>query len=164
MSIKTILFKVCFICNWVFITDKRVSSLYFTLKSQEVWKVTSQQQIFALINIPWAITCKKGIGAQQGTPAERRGENWRKSNPSNSTDQSVGVENLKWILSEGQCSSMDHRTESSKLLKSSVEVCVALCTILLIVKYSLTMAHKLQETILWKVSRRSSPEWLHYAF
>lgn len=114
MSIESVLFKVCFIRNRVFITDKRVSSLYFTLKSQEVWKVTSQQQIFALINIPWAITCKKGIGAQQGTPAERTGENWRKSNPSNSTDQRVGVENLKWILSEGQWSSalnLDHGTE-----------------------------------------------------
>lgn len=29
------------------------------LKSQEVWKVTSQQQIFTLINIPCAITCEK---------------------------------------------------------------------------------------------------------
>lgn len=95
-------FKVSFIRNRVFITDEGVSSLYFTLKSQEVWKVTSQQQIFALINIPWAITCEKGIGAQQGTPAERKGETWRKSNPSSSADQSVGVENLEWILSEGQ--------------------------------------------------------------
>lgn len=36
-------------------------SAYFIshLKSQEVWKVTSQQQIFTLINIPCAITCEK---------------------------------------------------------------------------------------------------------
>lgn len=114
MSIERVLFKVCFIRNRVFITDERVSSLYFTLKSQEVWKVTSQQQIFALINIPWAITCKKGIGAQQGTPAESGGENLRKSNPSNNTDQRVGVESLKWILSEGQWSTvvnLHHGTE-----------------------------------------------------
>ncbi len=102
VSAESVLLKVYLIRNRVFITDEGVSSLYFTLKSQEVWKVTSQQQIFALINIPWAITCEKGIGAQQGTPAERRGASWRKSNPSSGADQSVGVENLGWILSEGQ--------------------------------------------------------------
>lgn len=108
MSIDSILFRVCLIRNQVFITDGGVGSLYFTLKSQEVWKVTSQQQIFALINIPWAITCERGIGAQRGTPAKEtageRGEekNRRKRNPSSGTDQSVGVEHLRRILSEGR--------------------------------------------------------------
>lgn len=102
MSAESVRLKVHLIRNRVFITEGGVGSFYFTLKSQEVWKVTSQQQIFTLINIPWAITCEKGIGAQQGTPAERRGESWRKSNPSSGADQSVGGENLEGILSEGQ--------------------------------------------------------------
>ena len=73
-SAESIFLKVRFMCNRVFIADVGVRSFYFTLKSQEVWKVTSQQQIFTLINIPWAITCEEGIGAQQGTPAERGGK------------------------------------------------------------------------------------------
>lgn len=108
MSIDSILFRACLIRNQVFITDRGVGSLYFTLKSQEVWKVTSQRQIFALINIPWAITCERGIGAQRGTPAEEtagereKKKKRRKRNPSSSTDQSVGAENLRRILSEGR--------------------------------------------------------------
>lgn len=38
MSIESVLLNVCFTRNRVFITDEGVSSLYFTLKSQEVWK------------------------------------------------------------------------------------------------------------------------------
>lgn len=93
----------------VFISDKSVSSLYFTLKSQEVWKVTSQHQIFALINIPWAITCEGGGLVHSGGNScrEKEEKGWRKSNPSSSGDQSVGVGSLEWILSEGQCS--EHR-------------------------------------------------------
>lgn len=77
-SMESVLLKVCFIRNRVFITDEGVGSLYFTLKSREVWKVTSQQQIFALINIPWAITCEKGIGAQQGTLCREKGSELEK--------------------------------------------------------------------------------------
>lgn len=64
--------------------------------------MTSQQQIFPLINIPWAITCERGIGAQQGTPAESRGGSRRGSDTSSGGDQSVWADNLEGILSEGQ--------------------------------------------------------------
>lgn len=63
-KIKNIVFDVYLICNWPFVTDKEVESLCFTLKSHNVGKETSQQQLFALINIPSAITVEKGIVAQ----------------------------------------------------------------------------------------------------
>lgn len=97
MSIDSILFRVCLIRNQVFITDGGVGSLYFTLKSQEVWKVTSQQQIFALINIPWAITCERGIGAQRGTPAkETAGERGEEKIGGNAIHPAAQIRVWEW--------------------------------------------------------------------
>lgn len=99
----SLLFKVHFIHNRVFITDEGVTSLYFTLKSQEVWKVASQQQIFALINIPWAITCKKGlVRSRELLQIERERVGEKAIHPAVQI-RVWRVEISMWILSEGQC-------------------------------------------------------------
>lgn len=46
------------------------------LKSQDVCKVTSQQQILALINIPWAITCKKRDWCTAGNSSRETEGEW----------------------------------------------------------------------------------------
>lgn len=64
--------------------------------------MTSQQQFSSLINIPKAITREKGIGAQQGTSAERKRWSWKKCSPVNGVEVSVRTEILQQEPSEGQ--------------------------------------------------------------
>ena len=109
MSMESVLLKACFIRNGGVYQWQECQLTLFHIKVTGSLKSDFSASNLGLNQYSLSNHLRgRGIGAQRGNSCrEKEEKGWRKSNPSSSGDQSVGVGSLEWILSEGQCS--EHR-------------------------------------------------------